>query len=143
MPSIAITIMVTVAVCAAVIIMWDADIIRDLSPVVGMLLVVAFLLYRHARLRTKQQGVLAAVSKLCRAGHDAKVCDTCRGRGHHGLSVLLVFGRTLLTKKACEECKGSGLLLGCRSCGYDLTGNLSGACPECGTETRQSLSQAK
>jgi hypothetical protein len=21
----------------------------------------------------------------------------------------------------------------CRNCGYDLTGNLSGACPECGT----------
>jgi hypothetical protein len=25
----------------------------------------------------------------------------------------------------------------CKRCGYDLTGNLSGRCPECGTATRQ------
>jgi len=25
---------------------------------------------------------------------------------------------------------------GCRSCGYDLTGNVSGVCPECGAATR-------
>ena len=25
----------------------------------------------------------------------------------------------------------------CGSCGYDLKGNLSGTCPECGTEVRQ------
>lgn len=24
----------------------------------------------------------------------------------------------------------------CRVCGYDLTGNISGRCPECGTEIR-------
>jgi hypothetical protein len=24
----------------------------------------------------------------------------------------------------------------CRRCGYDLTGNVSGVCPECGTETQ-------
>ena len=113
---------------------WEANIMRDLSPALGMLLllVAAFLLYRNARLRRKQQGVLAAVSKLCRAGHNAKVCDICRGKGHYGLSVLFVFGRTLLSKKACDKCKGLGLLLECRSCGYDLTGNESGVCPECG-----------
>lgn len=26
---------------------------------------------------------------------------------------------------------------GCRRCGYDLTGNVSGTCPECGTACRQ------
>jgi hypothetical protein len=27
----------------------------------------------------------------------------------------------------------------CRRCGYDLTGNVTGVCPECGTETRLRL----
>jgi hypothetical protein len=29
----------------------------------------------------------------------------------------------------------------CRSCGYNLTGNISGVCPECGTRIRESTSQ--
>jgi hypothetical protein len=28
----------------------------------------------------------------------------------------------------------------CRRCGYDLTGNVSGRCPECGTEIREKTS---
>ncbi|MFO0973029.1 MAG: hypothetical protein U1A27_06275 [Phycisphaerae bacterium] len=29
---------------------------------------------------------------------------------------------------------------GCRECGYDLTGNASGRCPECGVPARRMLS---
>ncbi|MEW6250524.1 MAG: hypothetical protein AB1716_07740 [Planctomycetota bacterium] len=30
----------------------------------------------------------------------------------------------------------------CRQCGYDLTGNVSGVCPECGTHVRTQVSNA-
>ena len=31
----------------------------------------------------------------------------------------------------------------CRKCGYDLCGNVSGGCPECGTATRRHLREVR
>ena len=41
-----------------------------------------------------------------------------------------VYARSLLARYVCQRRVAGGR---CRKCGYDLTGNTSGACPECGT----------
>ena len=33
---------------------------------------------------------------------------------------------------ACRQFRYLGVRRGCEGCGYDLTGNTSGTCPECG-----------
>ena len=73
-----------------------------------------------------------------------------RSRGSYGLFVeyLLPFGIALLmavyitwivrrriTLNLREELNRRGFLT-CTKCSYDLTGNLSGTCPECGSATR-------
>jgi hypothetical protein len=46
------------------------------------------------------------------------------------LSVVLTAARRRLSRE-----RPIGL---CRRCGYNLTGNLSGVCPECGTPVKRS-----
>ncbi len=40
-----------------------------------------------------------------------------------------------------ERLRAHGIAI-CITCGYDLTGNVSGRCPECGTEVRASAANA-
>jgi hypothetical protein len=48
--------------------------------------------------------------------------------GGVGLSIILTAVRNRFTRP-----RPIGV---CRTCGYSLTGNLSGVCPECGTRVR-------
>lgn len=55
---------------------------------------------------------------------------------YHGL--MLVFGLPLLCWCGMSLWRCAARMAGspqhaCRRCGYDLTGNVSGTCPECGT----------
>jgi len=81
------------------------------------------------------------VETLKRDGQAAWACDTCGGIGRHGSSVFLWRGRTLLIRSACKECRGTGMMRDCRACGYNLTGNVSGVCPECGTPCKPDASE--
>jgi predicted Zn-ribbon and HTH transcriptional regulator len=47
-------------------------------------------------------------------------------------AILLAFRKTI-RRILWRELKNHGIPC-CTSCGYDLTGNVSGACPECGSE---------
>lgn len=54
-----------------------------------------------------------------------------------GVTAILAIGcisriRKLQRQSLCRRLVDLGL---CSSCGYDLTGNTSGVCPECGTST--------
>ena len=53
---------------------------------------------------------------------------------HVGLMILAVFIGlfTLPMHYACRQFRYLGVRHGCEGCGYDLTGNTSGTCPECG-----------
>lgn len=57
----------------------------------------------------------------------------------YGLGTAIVIGLVLIFLAACipprRRAKPSKHPPGhCRSCGYDLTGNVSGVCPECGSQ---------
>lgn len=59
--------------------------------------------------------------------------------GHSALIVLgapaLAFASTCgILNRVLKELYPSGF---CQNCGYDLTGNVSGVCPECGTKAEQ------
>lgn len=49
------------------------------------------------------------------------------------LWIPLIVGATLIFLPCVARTKGG--LGGCHNCGYDLTGNVSGKCPECGQAT--------
>ncbi len=52
-------------------------------------------------------------------------CWTCAALPILGVSVLVVMARKARKKRHKDDGK-------CEHCGYDLTGNTSGVCPECG-----------
>ncbi|RMF71302.1 MAG: hypothetical protein D6744_18140 [Planctomycetota bacterium] len=52
-----------------------------------------------------------------------------------GVVVVVTFVGGMLTRRR----RGAS---GCRSCGYDLTGNVSGACPECGAPAGRAARRA-
>ena len=76
-----------------------------------------------------------------------------------GVTILIFLGSLIafFRRGYCSECQGRGTRGGlssevpfiwredrirlqqrkCRKCGYDLTGNVSGRCPECGTAVLQ------
>lgn len=69
--------------------------------------------------------------------------------GYLGRGTRLLFeSRRSKACIVCEQCKTTvdndvvvcptcGKIVRCGSCGYDLTGNVSGTCPECGTAIRK------
>lgn len=93
-----------------------------------LLLAAAFLLFFRIRDRRRRETAGRKVRAMRNHGHDASVCDKCDGQRDLGWSVSAF----LLVKRACDRCGGAGLLRDCRICGYNLTGNISGRCPECG-----------
>ncbi|HUU98153.1 MAG TPA: hypothetical protein VM487_20670 [Phycisphaerae bacterium] len=52
------------------------------------------------------------------------------GGGGCLLGALIGLALARRAQRRCEERRAKGL---CINCGYDLTGNVSGRCPECGT----------
>lgn len=52
-----------------------------------------------------------------------------------GIPVLWFVAYSLWLAHSLDDAYGPGQ---CRRCGYDLTGNISGVCPECGQETERS-----
>ncbi len=55
-----------------------------------------------------------------------------------GAVLLWAFGPGIILLFMLERRRRDGLFPMCRRCGYNLTGNLSGVCPECGTPTEAS-----
>jgi len=74
------------------------------------------------------------VGTLKQDGQAVSLCHKCGGTGTHGASLALSIGRTFLRRSVCATCQGTGLIRDCPACSYNLTGNVSGICPECGTK---------
>ena len=96
----------------------------------------------HARVRRGEPKLWLMVV-ACMLLVLAAVLFVARGRGRWGLSssalvalvvvqaaTVMIAWTQLLRSRRIGERKRLGL---CPRCGYDLTGNASGTCPECGT----------
>jgi hypothetical protein len=59
-----------------------------------------------------------------------------------GIAGNLAIALALLGIACLRRRSGTGAAHTCQTCGYNLTGNVSGRCPECGTEAREKPAEA-
>lgn len=93
--------------------------------------------------RTRQDDGLALVPGASRAQGDA---NWMRSRGWRA-AYPCIFGAALVLPLSAVTLRGldeyrrrrAARREGCRSCGYDLTGNVSGVCPECGAAVTEAV----
>ena len=102
----------------------------------GGLIMYAWVVHKRTENARRQSEATKMVTTLRDQGHKAHVCQACNGVARHGSNILLMFGRTFLVGSLCRRCSGTGIEVHCMKCECNLTGNISGLCPECGTEIK-------
>jgi hypothetical protein len=105
---------------------------------VGLICSVVFvpLLWKKQRLQTAVKWLLIAVSPIAllsgwwwSSSRSLVALVLCAPPA----CVLVFVGACLVLNRTLKDKQPSGH---CQECGYNLTGNVSGVCPECGTEVK-------